>query len=406
MRILLINKFYYPKRGAERIFFLLKSMLEAAGHTVIVFSMQDARNLPSPYSRFFVSHVDFERVRLNWQGLRSAGRMLYSFEARRKIAELITAEKPDIAHVFNIYHQISPSILQVLKKHKIPVVQTLLDAKLLSPNYLLYAHGGICEHGRGFRYYECVFHRCIKRSYLASALAAFEMSFHKLVGFYEKNVNAWIVPSRFLAEKIREWRVWIGNGRIIPNFIELPPEQPVTVGSDIVYFGRLSEEKGVIDLITAAKGLPYPVTIIGSGPQEGLLRTRANALGLSNVTFLGFLSDNELARRIREARLVVVPSRCYENMPLAILEAFAAQKPVIARDLGSMPELIRPGENGLLYRAGSADDLRAKIIELAGDPERLRQYGENAFAFAKQFDATTAFDAITKLYEELVSQNS
>jgi len=405
VKILLVNKFYYPRGGAERYFFLLKEMLEKSGHTVIVFSMQDDRNLPSPYSRFFVSHVDFDRVRFDWQGVRTAGRMVYSFEARRKLEQLIKEEKPDIAHLFNIYHQISPSILPVLKRHRIPVVQTLFDMKLLSPNYLLYAHGGICEHGKGFRYYECAFHRCIKGSFVASALAAIEMYFHKLAGFYEKNVETFIVPSHFLLEKLREWRVRIRDVRVIPNFIDVPKETPLSVGSDILFFGRLSEEKGVEDLVVAAQGLPYPVTIVGSGPQEAFLKKRASALGATNITFLGFVSDDVLDQHIRESRLVVVPSRCYENMPLSILEAFARKKPVIAPSLGSMPELVQPGKTGLLYTPGSPDDLREKILTLAENETVMKQYSENAYRFVQRFSAERFYQDVSKVYEELLSRH-
>lgn len=404
MKILLINKFYYLKGGAERYLFLLKEMLEREGHSVIVFSMEDTRNLPTSESKYFVSHVDFHRVRFGWQGLRTAGRMLYSFEARRKLTQLIKDEKPDIAHVFNIYHQISPSILSVLKKHRIPVVQTLFDNKLVSPNYLLYAHGGICEHGKGFRYYECIIHRCIKNSSVASALAAGEMYFHKLFRLYERNVDMFIAPSQFLVQILKEWGVRVKNIRVIPNFIRIPAERPMTVGTNILFFGRLSEEKGAMDLVRAAQGLPYPVVIVGNGPQTEALKALAHTLRLTNVTWHDFTSDKqELDRLINDARLVVVPSRCFENMPLAILEAFGHKKPVIAPSLGSMPELVQPGKTGLLYTPGSVNELREKILTLAGDERAIRQYGENAYRFVQRFSAERFYQEISKVYEELLS---
>ncbi len=205
MKILFVNKFYYLKGGAERYYFDLKNLFEREGHKVIPFSMEDKKNFKSDYSKYFVSNVELEKPGFSLKDLKTAGRIIYSFEAKKKIEELIKKEKPEIAHINNIYHQISPSILTVLKKYKIPMVQTLHDYKLICPIYILYSKGGICERCKKYRYYHCTFRKCTKNSRGASLINTKEMYWHKFLKIYENNIDLFISPSNFLRNKILEW---------------------------------------------------------------------------------------------------------------------------------------------------------------------------------------------------------
>ena len=144
MKILFANKYFFIKGGAEVSFFATAKLLEDRGHKVIFFSMQHPRNISSEFARYFVSNVDYEKDGLKI-GLDASLRLLYSFEAKNKIKELIKREKPDIAHLNNIYHQISPSILHPLKKHNIPTIMSLRDSKLVCASYLMLSNGKVCE---------------------------------------------------------------------------------------------------------------------------------------------------------------------------------------------------------------------------------------------------------------------
>ncbi len=404
MKILLINKFYYLKGGAERHFFELKEMLERHGHEVVVFSMQDEKNIPSPYSKYFVSEVNFENVALNWQGLRTAGRMLYSFEARRKISQLLDAEKPDLVHVHNIYHQISPSILSAIKKRNIPIVQTLHDYKLLSPNYALFCHGKICECALGGKYYTCIRHRCIKNSYIASALSALEMYFHKTLQLYEKNIDVFICPSIFMARQLKRWGIRAKRIEQIYNFVsETAPTENV-IGDYFVYVGRLSEEKGLPLLLEAFAGLPSKLKIVGTGPLEKELRQRVRTEGMKNVEFLGYREGEELSDIVSKSLAVVVPSQWYENCPLVILEAYQHGKPVIATEIGGIPELVRQGQTGYTFKLGSPNDLRKKIQLMIENTSRVDEMGQNAKAFSDQFRTEKYYQKLITIYESLVGK--
>src|SRR5579863_8950209 len=145
MRILYCNKYNFPFSGTEAYLFELMEMMRTHGHEAALFSMADDRGEPTGYDRDFVEHIDFKAraglLRKSWL----AGHAIYSTEARRKIRAMIEDFRPDVAHVRNIYHHLSPSILWELKAQGVPVVYHLNDFKLLCPSYNLVSSGETCE---------------------------------------------------------------------------------------------------------------------------------------------------------------------------------------------------------------------------------------------------------------------
>lgn len=399
MRILLINKYLFPKGGADRHFFALKELLERNGHQVIVFAMEHPQNIPSPYSDYFVSRTDFEHVRFSWNGLRAAARMVWSFEAARKIDALIRATKPDIAHIHSIYHQISPSILPVVKKHGIPVVMTAHDFHLISPNYNLFHDGAICERCKPTRYYRAIFHRCVKHSYIASAVAAKAQYLHRWLGVYRKNISAFISPSRFLLNMMHEWNTHFAREYVLANFVAMQNDPNPTPGDYFLYLGRLSPEKGVDVLVEAARNVSARIVIAGTGPEERRLRNMAAEHSLTNVEFVGYQSADAVQQLLRGCRAVIAPSRGYEHCPLAILESFAAGKPVIASCIGGIPELVMDGTNGLLISADNAEQLAAAMNKLNADGEMTRTLGEHALQSARNCDPEQYYHTLIDIYE-------
>lgn len=399
MKILLINKYYFLKGGAERHLFVLQEQLERAGHEIAVFAMEHPENRPSPWSKYFVSNVEFDTLRGGNQGLRTAGRMLYSFEARKKLQQLLKVFKPDIAHVHNIYHQISPSILPLLRKNGIPVVQTLHDYKLICPNYSLYTEGDVCERCKKHNYVNAIRHKCLKHSVVASTLAATEMSLHKLLGLYERNVNIFISPSAFLKDKVRSWGYTNLDIRHLPYSME-PLDVAAPVGTYLLYFGRLSQEKGVDTLLAAMRTVKTPLTIAGTGPQEQELKDYAKEHNLDHVHFVGFQSGTALDGLIRNSMGVVVPSRWHENYPFAILESFAAGKAVLGTRRGGIPELVVDGKRGILTAAGSAEELADAIRRFTANSNDLEQWGNNAQTFLASHRFSALYPQLMKIYED------
>lgn len=401
MKVVFANKYFYLKGGAERYCFDLRALLERHGHEVVPFAMQDKRNLATPWKKYFVSAVGTDRVRLSPSGLRTAGRMLYSFEARKKFGRLLDAAKPRLVHVHNIYHQISPSILPEAKKRGLPVVMTAHDYKLIAPNYSLFHDGAICERTKPDRFWEAVKHRCIKRSVIASALSAFEMALHRRLGLYRDNVDRIIAPSRFVQALLVEYGVAESKIVHVPHFIDASDWTPAYDGSYALYVGRLSEEKGVDVLIrAAAKRKKIPVRIVGTGPDEARLKALAAHLGAKNVEFAGFRAGEDLRREYAGARFVVIPSVWYEVFGLIALEAYAAGKPVVATQIGGLAELVRDGETGLTASVGDAADLAEKMAALWDTPPLCADMGRVARAWVQdEFAPETHYRRIMEVYE-------
>lgn len=378
MRILLVNKFFWRKGGSETVFFGEKKLLEERGHETVAFAMKHPDNLPSPHARFFVDQVDYASGSLG-ERLRAAGNVVYSFEARRRLELLLADERIDLAHLHVFQHQLSPSIFEPLRKRNIPIVLTLHDLKPICPNYRMLTHDGVCERCKGGRFYQCFLHRCTKRSALGSLVATVEMYVHRALRSY-RHVSAYVAVSRFYREKMIEFGCSPERIAHVPNWVDAAAF--ALPGVDLgygMYFGRLSEEKGLPTLMRALTQAPrLPFYIVGSGSAERDLRRSALALGLTNVVFTGHREAGELARLVAGASFSVIPSEWYENCPMSVLESFAAGKPVIGANIGGLPELIDHEVDGLVFEPGNADDLAASMLRLWSDPAQRAAMGRAA----------------------------
>lgn len=406
MRILLANKYNFPKGGADKYYLFLKDAWEKAGHKVAVFAMEHPDNLPSPWSKYFVSNIDFHGSFKD--KLRSPGRIIYSFEAKRKFAALLDDFKPDIVHFHNIYHQISPSVLPEVKKRRLPAIMHLHDYKLFCPNYLMYAGGQICQNCLDQKgYCPCFWHNCYS-SRPRSALAVLEMALHhKLWKIYEKNLDCLIAPSRFMADLAKKagWK----NDQVELVYNPAPEVSETNVSQEdgaFLYFGRLSQEKGIEDLLAAAKLLKTKVDIAGQGPLEENIKTSYRPeIQSGQIRLLGQLAGDGLKKAITEAKAIIIPSRWPENMPLALLESLAKSKIVIASRRGGLPEVIRDEENGYLFEPGNIKALAEKLKMIEGlDKEKREKIKEAAKQSALNLGAKEHLDKIMKIYQKLAKK--
>jgi glycosyltransferase involved in cell wall biosynthesis len=377
LKILHVNKFLYRRGGAEGYMLDLAAAQTDRGHEVEFFSMAHRENLPARFERSFPTQVDFDPPpdRLGAR-LKAVGRLMYSPAARRGMSDVLSAFGPDIAHVHNIYHQLSPSVLQPLRSRGVPTVMTMHDYKLACPTYLFLDHGQICEACLGGRFHQAILRRCNNGSLAASAVNAIEMTIHTAAKLYGA-VDLFLCPSRFIAGKMAEAGVFPDRLRHVPLFID---PDPVAVkdapGGGVVYAGRLRQEKGVDALLEAVTALPMEVHIAGDGPARGQLEAQARGLGRPDIRFHGHLPKDGLLELIRSASVLVLPSRCYENQPLAVLEAFACGVPVVGSDLGGIPELIEPGVDGELVPPDDPTALADALGRMTGDPDRAFAMGQ------------------------------
>jgi glycosyltransferase involved in cell wall biosynthesis len=406
--LLSINNYFYPRGGAEVLFLEQNRMFEGIGWQVVPFAMRHPDNLPTPWESYFPDEIEFGRSYGLGAKLLHAQRVIFSLQARRRMRELLEDVRPRIAHAHNIYHHLSPSILPMLRKRGIPVVMTIHDLKLACPAYTMMAENQPCERCRGGRIHNVAIHRCIKGSLALSSLVMLETFVHRLFRLYEGNVSRFVVPSRFVLEKLVQWGWPRDRFAYIPNFVDVDRFRPgAEIGSRFVYCGRLDNLKGVGTLVRAAALARQPLSLVGSGPEEAGLRRLSEKLG-ADVQFLGRQTRDALVAVIQSARAIVVPSECNENAPLALLEGYAAGRPVIGSRIAGIPELVRERETGVLYPTGDVEALAAALEEFARLPDaRLAEWGRAGRLWVEQdFNAATYRNRLVALYESLEEKAS
>ncbi len=409
MRILHVNKFLYRRGGAEGYMEDVAVLQGAAGHEVEFFAMQHPQNRPARYASHFPQHVEMEPPPPSVAGrVRGAGRILWSTSAARGIETVLDDFKPDIVHLHNIYHQLSPSILRPLARRNIPSVMTLHDYKLVCPTYQLLDHGRLCEACLGARFRHAVLRRCKDDSLASSALLALEMRVHTTLRAYSP-VHRFVCPSRFLARKMAEGGVFPERMRVVNHFVDVAGV-PVkkAPGGPIVFAGRLSPEKGVDVLVEAMARVNGAVLdIAGDGLERPALEDLAAGVAPGRVRFHGRLEKGALDALIRSASVVVMPSRWYENQPMIVLEAYGCGVPVVGTTLGGTPELIEDGVTGALVPPNDPEALAKALIAFVEDPRRALAMGAAGRARVEsEFTPELHLRRIDKVYSEAIDEVS
>ncbi|MCM1111611.1 MAG: glycosyltransferase [Clostridium sp.] len=409
MKILEINAFHYRKGGSEAVFFNTSELLRRHGHQVIPFTLRWEQNLPSDYDRYFAESKESRPG--PFRPLKNIANYFYHREAARNLEKLIEAEHPDIAQIHLIWGQLTPSVLTVMRRHNIPAVLTVHDYRLVCPSYLFRnGRGEVCEQCHGTNFWQCVRNRCNRGSLGLSAVMAAEQYTRNRFFNPARLLDGLIYVSDFsrrIHEKYMPALASLPNIRlynIAPALEDDNPAEAKPTADYFLYFGRLSDEKGVGTMLEAFAETPEaPLKIAGTGPAEEKLRRRADELGLRNIEFLGYRTGSDLNGLVRNARFVIVPSECYENNPMSASEAYAAGVPVIGAAIGGIPEIIDEGRTGYTFTSGSADELAITVRHAQRLPEAQYQAMRRAareFA-VENFDSEKYVASLTGFFERL-----
>jgi len=411
MKILLINKYYYVKGGSETYFFGLKKMLEDNGHTVIDFSMEDEKNMDSEYKSYFVDNINYGQDGSFLGKVKDGLKLINSKEASHKLCKLIEATKPDIAHVNLVYHQLTPSVFHALKKYNIPTVHTSHDYKMICPNYKMFNKGKICTKCANDKYFNCFINNCHKNSRTASLLLTIEAYYHKAKKSYDI-ADIIICPSNFMYSQLLKNGYPDSKLVHLPNFITNDfSTVAVNQGDDIkedylLYYGRLSEEKGIDVLLDAMKLVDgtCKLLIVGTGPERERLEQRVSAEGINNIAFLGFKSGIELQQLILKAKATVIPSIWHEVFGLTIIESFSMGTPVIGSETGGVRELIKNRQSGFLFERGNVRELSNSIRLLYSmDSSSYLKMSKQCITDAQTYSPNQYYRSLLPIYERLVS---
>lgn len=402
MRILMVNKFLYPRGGSESYMLYLAEHLQRIGHEVEFFGMLDEHNTVGNSAEMYTQNMDFHSKGL--ARFLYPFKIIYSFEAERKIMKVIDSFKPDIVHMNNINFQLTPSIINGVKKKGIPLVQTVHDYQMICPNHLLYNFNKNtpCESCINGSHLNCIRNKCIHGSAVKSILGVIEAKLYSALKTYKK-VDLFVCPSYFLENKLLSAReYYAGKTQTIHNFINKEKFSNTNRREDsyIVYVGRLSKEKGIENIAGAARLLPeYTFIIAGSGPDEDILK------GIENVKLAGFLTGDKLCELMGNAKVLLLPSVCYENCPLSILEAHAMGVPVVTMNSGGMAELVKDGVTGTLVTDPTPEGVAHKLRETIENESYYQAISENCKNEKDNIlSVETYTDILIKEYERLVAR--
>jgi glycosyltransferase involved in cell wall biosynthesis len=404
MRILLINNTHTIKGGADRVYFNTGKLLEDNHHDVQYFSTFDQIDVESDYSKYFVKisnkrNADFAT---KVSGVKD---YIYNKEAYSNLFKLIEDFKPDIAHIHLFCGGLSTSILKALKINKVPIIQTVHDYRLLCPaNALLDSKNQICEKCKNKSYYQCSFKKCVDGNFFYSTMVTLEAYYRKYVVNPLDFIDHFVFVSHFSQLKHIEFDSrYKAKSSHLYNFTAIPDEYPSVIkGKYLLYFGRLSREKGLTSLINAATETKNLLKIVGSGPlyKEILELASENRF----VEVLGHQSGNMLTDLIKNSSFVIVPSEWYENNPMTVLEAFAQGKPVIGARIGGIPEIVKDSKTGFLFDSRNIIDLKETILKAQQLSEsNYLEMSANSRRFAQSyFSSDVHYHKLMGIYSKYV----
>lgn len=305
---------------------------------------------------------------------------VYSKRTARDLRNLVQTNRPDVAYVHNIYPLISPSLYHVLHAVDIPVVQCVHDFRPLCANGFFYTQKQCCERCKEGNYLHAVTHRCYRDSYLLSGLYAFTLGVNRFASVMNK-VSAFICLNEFYRTKFLEAGVPSEKLFVRPNSVD--PMKPL--GADkakeryALYFGRLSQEKGLGTLLRAfEEAAPARLKIAGTGPMEDELKRYVREKRLYNIEMVGFVGGQEKWELLRNALFAIIPSEWHENCPVSALEFFAAGTAIVASRMGGLSSIVSEGQTGLLFKAGDAKEIAEKVRYMFSHPFEAERMGKHA----------------------------
>lgn len=385
MTILEINNYFFQRGGSETALFETIVALEERGHRVIPFAMADEQNVPSEFTSFFPVHPKA------WQ----FWKRIYNRDVSRALERLIAEARPDVAHLHNIAYHLTPAVIAVLRRHHIPIVQTLHDYQAVSPLPLLFARGRIYEMHDRWSWLGVIVRRAVHHSFVASVAAVLGSVFDHIFG-WTRSVNRYLAPSLFAANIAARYGLPEEHIAVVAQSFGAHHHcRNKRTGGYFLYVGRLSEEKGLDALIRWWAKLPpsYRLLIVGSGPFEARLRDLARRLCVTNILWYGACTNRETLGEIMEgAQALLVPSQWYENAPYVVLEAFSHATPVIASDIGGIPELIDE-TRGWLVAPDATQSWLGTIRWVAEHPEEAKKRGELARTWLVEHRSRSAYGA-------------
>ena len=400
MRILLVNKFHYLRGGSEKYYFELAQLLKSKGHTVGFFSMKHEENITTGDPEYFVEEID-----LNTGSKLKALDVIYSQENKRLMAKALEEFKPDIVHINNFQRQLSASIIDAIKEKNIPIVMTAHDLNPICPASIMLYNGEVCDDCITKGYAQCIKKKCVKGSTLKSTLGVMEKKYYDIHKVFRK-IDCIISPSEFIKNQLVNGKLKYSEIVTLHNFVNESERNEYVLGDYAFYLGRLSKEKGILNLIEAIGDIPNAKLLIaGDGPEREKIEAYISEHKLDGrITLLGYQNQDSIHKYITNSRFIVVPSIWNENCPYSVLEAMEIGKPIVASRIGGIPELIVDGENGYLYKADDINELKEKLMLMLDNDDKVNRFAQKSRElYESYYSPDSYYNELIKIYNKVMS---
>lgn len=412
MKIISINASLSIQGGADRFFYELNSLLIKHGCEVVTFSCKPPGEIENSTKgdenrqTYFTQQYDAVKGIRN--KISTIMRIFYSKKILSDLENVVLQERPQIAHIHNIYHRMPFGILKILKKYNIRILWWLHDYKWICPNHMLFTGGKICERCKGHKFHNAIIFRCQKKSFLESLLLCI-FSYVVHLKKYGDFVDLFVSPSQSTADIFRRFNFYANKISVLPHFsyIKSNNKPKISVGEYALYIGRIELNKGLILLIEAFNKVRFPLKIIGNGNAFNMVKRYISQKKLSTIDILGYVRPENLSEYYLNSLFTLCPSIWYEVFGLTILESFSYSKPVIASRIGGIQEIVIHNKNGLLYEPLDVDSLVKCVLYLIKNKDIAVQMGKNGNLLLKEkYSDNNYFNNINTLQCGLFSMST
>jgi glycosyltransferase involved in cell wall biosynthesis len=372
MKILIVNNLYPPhsRGGAEAAVVNEARSLASLGHEVSVLTTAP-----------FVGWRSLRATEWKEDGIRVFRFFplnLWGWHPVGVFKRVVKTVDPEAIHLHNI-NGISYRLPKICDKLKIPTVFTVHAVHYAVPS-------GVIIRGQKssawFRPFAYLLRRKLHSRATVTAPSQWLLDFYAERGFF-KGQKMTVVPNALMPRATSHEQQAIGHEpRATRRFL---------------YVGQIESYKGINLMLAALSRLPddmrWQLDIVGDGSMMPLLRRQRD----QHISLRGKLPPEDVARTYANATVLIVPSLCEENAPMVIAEAAREGLPCVAASLGGIPEMVKDGENGLLFKPGDVDDLALQLRRIDEHPEILEPMRERAIESSARYDPDKVADEYLKL---------
>ncbi|MCG8636151.1 MAG: glycosyltransferase family 4 protein [Desulfobacterales bacterium] len=392
MKVLQVHNRYQYRGGEDAVVETEKRLMEDRGHSV-------------------TQYLRYNNEINQYPALKKPGLFFTALWARKthgQLKKIVKKEQPDVVHFHNTLPLVSPAAYYACRD--VPVVQTLHNFRLICPAALLFRNGNICELCPTHSLFRSIYYGCYRGSKVQTAAVAAMLSVHKHMGTWTRKIDAYIALTSFMRDKLitagfPEQKIFI-KPNIPANTLQAPVRgDGGSADGYVLFYGRLSKEKGVMTLVKAWENIPYPLKIAGTGPLEKELKQYIRTRKMEQVELTGFKTGTAMTDLIKNAALIIHPSECFEGFPVTLVETFSAGKPVIVSRVGAMSEIIQNGKTGLKFMPGNVKDLTGKIKWALNHGKEMKKMGAAArIEYEKKYTAETNYQKLMTIYRNAAHQ--